>query len=307
MIKNKDSGASNYLITGTHIDFQKLETQVNYSTYNQEEGTAKDALVILEEIFKSKDITFSKEPNVQQSGISINYVSDCTDDLRDQTDKLLNIASSTGNGIYFVGYDLIKSSFELVSSTDVQKEGAKILLIASGNSSSTNDIYEAIESMEEIDTGYIASSAHKFYDDRTINIYDPINRKWFKKTHNFDQIEKILKRQSLASEVLYSHPQWQKNFPLASNQRQDVDDAEFGFAMRSEMLLARCIKVNIGGNLNCKTGEMIMLTSNNEKMLDKYGGMWLTTMVNHRFGRSDFRTELILTKVYKNKKDFATA
>jgi len=307
MIKNKDSGISSYLVSGTHIDFQKLESQVNYSTYGKNDGTLKDAVTILEEIFKSGGINFSKSSNAQQSGMTINYISDCTDDLRDQTDKLLNVASSSGNGIYFMGYNLIKSSFNLVSATDVQKEGSKSLLIASGNSGSTNDIYESIEDMEEIDTGYIGSSAHKFYDNRIVNIFDPIKRKWTKKTHDFSQIEKILKRQSLSSEVLYHPPQWQQKFPMAVNQRQDVDDAEFGFALRSEMLLARCIKINVGGNLNFNTGEMIMLGSYDEKMMNKYGGMWLIIIVNHRFGRSDFRTELILSKVYRNKKDFATA
>lgn len=301
-IQNKDTGVSSYLITGTHIDFQKLEAQVNYSTYNMKEGSPKDAVEIVKELFSKLNLEYEKDEAVQNSNCIINYISNTQDELRDQIDKLLNIASSGGRGIYFLGYDFANSTFKLVSGTDIQSEGAKVLLVASGNSGTTLDEYTAIKTMEEVNTGYTGSSAHKFYDDRTISIYSHLDRKWSIKTHKFSDISEILKRQSLSTEILYVPPQWQQQKPLSKNQRQDVDDSEFGFALRSEMLLARCIRIITGGNLNFQTGEMVMLGSYNDNLLMKYGGMWLVTMITHRFVRSSFETELVLTKAYRNRK-----
>ena len=302
---SKDTGVACYQISGTHIDFQKLEAQVNYSTYNMMNGKPQDALEIVKNLLAAKNIENSTDKAITESGKTINYISFVNDELRTQIDKLMNIASAGGIGIYFLGYDILKSTFIISSAVNVPTDGARVLMIANATSGSTFDNYAAVKSMEEINTGYIASSAHKFYDDREISTYSHIDRKWSKKIYKFDDISKILQSKEMASEILYSPPNWQKTSPLAKDQIQDVDDSTFGFALRSEMLLARCIKITTGGNLQYRTGEMIFLGSHDDSMLLKYGGMWLVTMINHKFTRSIFDTELTLTKVLRNKKDLA--
>lgn len=300
---SKDTGVACYQISGTHIDFQKMEAQVNYSTYDMADGKPQDALEIVKNLLTAKNIENLTDEAITQSGKTINYISFVEDELRTQVDKLMNIASSGGVGIYFLGYDILKSAFVISSATNVPTDGAHVLMIANATSGSTFDNYSAIKSMEEISTGFVASSAHKFYDDREISTYSHVSRKWNKKIYKFDDISKILKRKDMASKLFYAPPQWQKTAPLGKTQIQDVDDSTFGFSLRSEMLLARCIKVVVGGNLQFRTGEMVFLGSYDDSMLEKYGGMWLLTMISHKFVRSVFDTELTLTKVYRNEKD----
>lgn len=305
-IIDQNQQQSSIRISATSLTQALLNSYIDYST-----GISpKVPTVIANEILKQAKYPISDTQTSNSTASPMDYICPSNYTVYQNIDLLLRYAISSNRGLFYLVFNLVKSTGTILSINDLFNNftGQKDILLSNQfvipSKYGTPSQYT---SMNEISYGNTlnAINTYNMLGSTTLNNFNYISRTWNKDVIDFKQISNMLPNtpavlKSTHQKIIKQNP---TKISGVKYNREEASASEIKIFDKIDNIFKyyNNIQFSTYGNMIRDVGQLTIVTSNDLVLNKKYGGIWMIVEIYHTFTKEGYINNITLIRVDERK------